>query len=79
MNQVRDQSLKEVMSCALLSARSVMFLAFHIASHKNQNCSGFSDLDPLKTGSLISSSRWAMVDLGGLRRGQDIDGGDLLG
>ena len=78
MNQVKARSLKEVTSYALLSAGSVMFLAFHTASHKNKNCSGSSDPDPLKTGSLISSAKWAMVDLGGLGGGQDVDGGGLI-
>ena len=69
MNQFKSRSRKEVMSCAVLTSRSVMFFAFHTASHKNQNCSGSSDPVPLKMGSLISSARWAMVVLGGLGGG----------
>ena len=79
MNQVKAQSLKEVTSCALLLAGSIMFLAIHTASHKNKNCSGSSDPDPLKTGSLISSARWAMVDLLGLGWGQEVDGEGFTG
>ena len=79
MNQVKARSRKEVMSCAVLTSRSVMLFAFQTASHKNQNCSGSSDPVPLKMGSLISSARWAMVVLGGLGGGQDIDGGGFTG
>ena len=79
MNQVKARSLKEVMSCALLTAGSVIFLAFHTTSHKNKNCSGSSDLVPLKIGSLISSARWAMVDLLGLGWGQEVDGEGFTG
>ena len=75
MNQVKAWSWKEVMSCAVLTSRSVIFFAFHTASHKNQNCSGSSDPVPLKMGSLMSSTRWAMGVLGGLGGGQDVDGG----
>ena len=75
MNQVKARSLKQVTSYALLLVGSVMFLAVHTASHKNKNCYGSSDPDPLKTGSLISSARWAMADLGGLGWGQEVDRG----
>ena len=75
MNQVKARSRKEVMSCAVLTSRSVIFFAFHTASHKNQNCLGSSDLMPLKMGNLISSARWAMAVLGGLGGGQDVEGG----
>ena len=74
MNQVKSRSRKEVMSCAVLTSRSVIFFAFHTASHKNQNCSGSSDPMPLKMDSLISSARWAMVVRGGLGGGQNVDG-----
>ena len=77
MNQVKARSWKEVMSCMVLTSRSVMFFAFHTTSHKNQNCSRSSDPVPLKMGSLISSARWAMAVLGGLGGGQDVDGGGL--
>ena len=53
-----------------------MFLAVHTASHKNQNCYGSSDPVPLKTGRLISSVMWAIVDLGG---GWEVGGGELTG
>ena len=76
MNQVKVQSLKEVTSCVLHFAGSVMFLAFHTASHKNQNCSGSSDPVPLKTGNLMSSFTWAILDLGG-REGEEEE--NLLG
>ena len=79
MNQVKARSLKEVMSCAVLTTGSVMFLAIHTASHKNQNCSGSSDPVPLKTGSLISSVMWAIVDLGGVGGGREVSGGKLTG
>ena len=79
MNQFKVRSLKEVMSCVVLTSGSVIFFAFHTASHKNQNYSGSSDPMPLKMGSFISSTRWAMVVLGGLAGGQDVDGGDLRG
>ena len=65
INQVKDRSLKEVTSCALLTSWSKMFLVVHTASHKNKNCYGSSDLVPLNTGSLISSIIWAIVDWGG--------------
>ena len=79
MNQVKARSLKEVTRCVLLSAGSVIFLAVHTASHKNKNCSGSSDPDPLKIGSLISSARWAMVDLLGLGWGKEVDGEGFTG
>ena len=41
-----------------------MFLAVQTTSHKNQNYSGSYDPVPLKTGSLISSFIWAIVDRG---------------
>ena len=75
MNQVKAQSQKEVMSYTVRTSRSVIFFAFHTASHKNQNCSGSSDPVPLKMGNLISSARWAMAVLGGLGGGQDVEGG----
>ena len=77
MNQVKAWSLKEVMSYALLTAGYVIFLTFHTALHKNQNCSRSSDPAPLKTGSLISSARWAMVDLGGFGGGLEVGRGEL--
>ena len=55
INQVRAQSMKEVISYARRTSMSVMFFAVHTASHRNQNCSGSSDPVPLKTGSLMSS------------------------
>ena len=64
------------MSCAVLTSRSVIFFAFHTASHKNQNYLGSFDPVPLKMGSLMSSTRWAMVVLGG---GQDVDGEGVTG
>ena len=76
MNQVKARSLKELMSCAVLTAESITFLAFHTASHKNQNCYGSSDPVPLKMGSLMSSTKWAMAVLGG---GQDVDGEGFTG
>ena len=76
MNQVKALSRKEVMSCAALTSGSTIFFAFHTASHKNQNCSGSSDPVPLKMGSLMSSTRWAMAVLGG---GQDVDGEGVTG
>ena len=76
MNQVKALSRKEVMSCEALTSGSVIFFAFHTASHKNQNCSGSSDPVPLKMGSLMSSTRWAMAVLGG---GQDVDGEGFTG
>ena len=79
MNQVKARSRKEVMSCAVLTSRSIILFAFQTASHKNQNCSGSSDPVPLKMGSLMSSSRWAMVVRVGLGGGQDVDGGGLRG
>ena len=79
MNQVKARSRKEVMSCAVLMSRSVIFFAFQTASHKNQNYSGSSNPVPLKMGSLISSARWDMVVLGGLGGGQDVDGGGFTG
>ena len=79
MNHVRARSQKEVMSCAARTSRSVIFFTFQTASHKNQNCVGYSDPVPLKMGSLMSSSRWAMVVLGGLGGGQDVDGGGFTG
>ena len=79
MNQVKARSQKEVMSYAVLTSRSVILFMFQTASHKNQNCSGSSDPVLLKMGSLISSARWAMVVLGGLGGGQDVDGGGFTG
>ena len=79
MNQVKARSQKEVMSCTVLTSRSVIFFAFHTTSHKNYNCSGSSDPVPLKIGSLISSARWAMAVLGGLGGGQDVDGEGVTG
>ena len=52
-----------------------MFLAVHTASHQNQNYSGSSDPVPLKTGSLISSYMWAIVDLGGVGGGLEVGKG----
>ena len=79
MNHVRALSRKDVMSCEARTSGSVIFFAVHTASQRNQNCSGSSDPVPLKMGSLMSSARWAMVVLGGLGGGQDVDGGDLQG
>ena len=56
-----------------------MFLAVQTASHKNQNCSGSSDPVPLKTGSLMSSFIWAILDLGGEGGGLVVGGGELTG
>ena len=75
MNHVKAWSRKEVMSCVVHTSWSVIFFAFHTASHKNQNCSGSSEPVPLKRGNLISSARWAMAVLGGLGGGQDVEGG----
>ena len=61
---------------AVRTSRSVIFFVFHTASHKNQNCSGSSNHVPLKMGSLMSSTRWAMAVLGG---GQDVDGEGFTG
>ena len=77
MNQVKARSRKEVMSCAALTSGSVIFFAFHIASHKNQNYYGSSNPMPLNMGSLMSSTRWAMGVLGGLGGGQDVDRGGV--
>ena len=54
-----------------------MVLAVHTASHKNQNYSGSLDPVPLKTGSLMSSCMWAIVDLGGVGGGLEVGGGEL--
>ena len=48
-----------------------MFLAVQTASHKNQNFSVSSDPVPLKTGSLMSSFTWAIVDQGGGEEGEE--------
>ena len=79
MNQVKSWSLKEVMSCAVRTAGSVIILAFHTASHKNYNCSGSSDPVPLKRGSLISSVMWAIADLGGIGGELEVGGEELTG
>ena len=79
MNHVRARSQKEVMSCAARTSGSVIFFTFHTASHRNQNCSGSYDPVPLKIGSLMSSTRWAMGFLGGLGEGQDVNGGGCTG
>ena len=56
-----------------------MDLAVHTASHKNQNCYESSDPVPLKTGSLMSSCMWAIVDLGGFGGGLEVGRGELTG
>ena len=76
MNQVKARSRKEVMSYAALTSGSVIFFAFHTASHKSQNYSGSSDPVPLNMGSLMSSTRWAIAFLGG---GPDVDGEGVTG
>ena len=67
------------MSYAVLTTGSVMFLVVHTASHKKQNFSGSFDPVPLKTGSLISSFMWAIVDLGGVGGGLVAGGEELTG
>ena len=67
------------MICVVLTTGSRMFLAVHITSHKNQNCSGSLDPVPLKTGSLISLFMWAIVDLGGVGGGLVAGGEEITG
>ena len=77
INQFRARSLKEVISYARRTSMSIMFFTVHTASHRNQNCSGSFDPVPLKTGSLMSSCMWAIVDLGGVGGGLGVGGGEL--
>ena len=66
--------MKEVTGYSLLISWSIIFLAVHTASHKNQNSYVSSDPIPLKTGRLMSSFIWSIEDLRGEGGGE---GGEL--
>ena len=56
INQFNALSLNVVVNYAILISLFWTYMTFHIASHKNQCCSGSSNPVPLNIGSLISSS-----------------------